>query len=116
MKHKSFDIFLASPRGFCAGVERAIETVKQCLKKHGKPVSICGEIAGDIIALPLFVGMGVDVLSMNPSRIFDLCRMVPKIDADLVRHLVEPVLASGTSQAVTGKLENYLTELQKKRN
>ena len=44
MKHKSFDVFLASPRGFCAGVERAIETVKQCLKKHGKPVYVLHEI------------------------------------------------------------------------
>lgn len=39
-----FDILLASPRGFCAGVERAIETVKQCLVKHGKPVYVLHEI------------------------------------------------------------------------
>ena len=42
--HRSFDIFLASPRGFCAGVERAIETVKQCLETHGKPVYVLHEI------------------------------------------------------------------------
>ncbi len=41
---ESFDILLASPRGFCAGVERAIETVKLCLEKHGRPVYVLHEI------------------------------------------------------------------------
>ncbi len=39
-----FAIFLASPRGFCAGVERAIETVKLCLRRYGKPVYVLHEI------------------------------------------------------------------------
>ncbi len=39
------NIFLASPRGFCAGVVRAIETVKQTIEKHGKPVYVLHEIA-----------------------------------------------------------------------
>ena len=39
-----FQITLASPRGFCAGVERAIETVKIALKEHGKPVYVLHEI------------------------------------------------------------------------
>jgi 4-hydroxy-3-methylbut-2-enyl diphosphate reductase len=37
-------ITLASPRGFCAGVVRAIETVKLTLKKHGAPVYVLHEI------------------------------------------------------------------------
>lgn len=37
-------VFLASPRGFCAGVERAIETVKLSLKKYGSPVYVLHEI------------------------------------------------------------------------
>ena len=43
MKNK-LKIFLASPRGFCAGVERAIEIVKKTLLKHGKPVYVRHEI------------------------------------------------------------------------
>ncbi|WP_136808300.1 4-hydroxy-3-methylbut-2-enyl diphosphate reductase [Desulfosediminicola flagellatus] len=39
-----FDIVLASPRGFCAGVERAIETVKQAIIDHGSPVYVLHEI------------------------------------------------------------------------
>ncbi len=41
---KELKIFLASPRGFCAGVERAIEIVEKCLKKYGMPVYVRHEI------------------------------------------------------------------------
>ena len=37
-------IFLASPRGFCAGVDRAIEIVKKALEKFGSPVYVRHEI------------------------------------------------------------------------
>lgn len=39
-----FDVYLASPRGFCAGVERAIETVRICLSRYGRPVYVLHEI------------------------------------------------------------------------
>lgn len=38
------EVVLASPRGFCAGVVRAIETVKLTLEKHGSPVYVLHEI------------------------------------------------------------------------
>jgi len=37
-------VFLASPRGFCAGVERAIETVEQALRLYGAPVYVRKQI------------------------------------------------------------------------
>ena len=37
-------IFLASPRGFCAGVERAIDIVNKTLDKYGKPIYVRHEI------------------------------------------------------------------------
>jgi 4-hydroxy-3-methylbut-2-en-1-yl diphosphate reductase len=37
-------LLLASPRGFCAGVVRAIDAVEQALKKHGAPVYVRHEI------------------------------------------------------------------------
>jgi phosphotransferase system enzyme I (PtsI) len=88
-------------------------TVDAC-KRHQKPVSICGEVAGDPVALPLFIGMGVDQLSMTPSKIFDICRLVKKIDAKLVQLLVGPVLSCSTAAAVVKRLESYRTELEKR--
>ena len=37
-------VLLANPRGFCAGVDRAIDIVKQALKKHGAPIYIRHEV------------------------------------------------------------------------
>lgn len=37
-------ILLANPRGFCAGVDRAIEIVEQALQKHAKPVYVRHEV------------------------------------------------------------------------
>ncbi len=42
--NKKLNIYLAGPRGFCAGVDRAIEMVKEALKKYGKPVYVRHEI------------------------------------------------------------------------
>ena len=44
MKNKKIKILLASPRGFCAGVERAIEIVKKSIDKFGAPVYVRHEI------------------------------------------------------------------------
>jgi len=41
---EGFEVYLASPRGFCAGVERAIETVKISLQRYGRPVYVLHEI------------------------------------------------------------------------
>ena len=41
---KELKILLASPRGFCAGVDRAIEIVEKALKKFGPPVYVRHEI------------------------------------------------------------------------
>jgi 4-hydroxy-3-methylbut-2-enyl diphosphate reductase len=38
------DILLANPRGFCAGVERAIEIVERALELHGAPIYVRHEI------------------------------------------------------------------------
>ena len=44
MKNKEIKILLAAPRGFCAGVERAIEIVKKSIAKYGAPVYVRHEI------------------------------------------------------------------------
>ena len=44
MNEKKLEIVLASPRGFCAGVDRAILIVENALKKWGPPVYVRHEI------------------------------------------------------------------------
>jgi len=42
--NKTLNILLASPRGFCAGVDRAVEIVKESIKKFGTPIYVRHEI------------------------------------------------------------------------
>ena len=42
--NRSIRVILAKPRGFCAGVERAIEIVERALRKYGRPVYVRHEI------------------------------------------------------------------------
>ena len=44
MKNKELKILLSAPRGFCAGVERAIEIVEKSIQKYGTPVYVRHEI------------------------------------------------------------------------
>jgi 4-hydroxy-3-methylbut-2-enyl diphosphate reductase len=44
MKNKQIKILLSAPRGFCAGVERAIEIVEKSIQKYGSPVYVRHEI------------------------------------------------------------------------
>ena len=44
MTHPPLTILLASPRGFCAGVERAIQIVETALQRYGPPIYVRHEI------------------------------------------------------------------------
>jgi len=52
-------VLLASPRGFCAGVDRAIEIVERALKLYGPPVYVLHEIVHNRHVLEDFRGRGV---------------------------------------------------------
>ena len=88
-------------------------TVRAC-KKLNKKVCVCGEAAGDPLGIILYVGMGVTGLSMNPGKVFDSCRLIKKIDYDIVRHLVIPLLSSQSAVAVTRRLQSYRHAIENK--
>ncbi len=51
-------ILLAAPRGFCAGVDRAIQIVEVALKKYGSPVYVRHEIVHNRFVVERLEGMG----------------------------------------------------------
>eukprot|EP01039_Chlorochromonas_danica_P015492 gene15492-18207_t len=51
-------IRMASPRGFCAGVDRAIQIVERALSKFGAPVYVRHEIAHNRYVVERLRGMG----------------------------------------------------------
>lgn len=54
----SKNLFLAAPRGFCAGVDRAIQIVERTLEKYGKPVYVRHEIVHNTHVVSRLENMG----------------------------------------------------------
>ena len=52
-------VILARPRGFCAGVEMAVETVERALKKYGPPLYVFHEIVHNRYVVQEFIRRGV---------------------------------------------------------
>lgn len=58
-KKSSMEVILAKPRGFCAGVKRAITIVRQALDKYGAPVYVLHEIVHNTHVIKELSGRGV---------------------------------------------------------
>lgn len=52
-------VILAKPRGFCAGVEMAVETVERALQRHGPPIYVFHEIVHNLYVVRAFTDRGV---------------------------------------------------------
>jgi phosphotransferase system enzyme I (PtsI) len=61
---------------------------------QGKPVSVCGEMAGDVTMTRLLLGMGLRVFSMHPSQILLVKQEILRSDTRKLKLWAEQVLAS----------------------
>ena len=59
MKSNTKTITLANPRGFCAGVDRAINIVKKALAKHGSPIFVRHEVVHNCFVVANLKAKGV---------------------------------------------------------
>ena len=55
------EVYLAQPRGFCAGVVRAIEIVERALQKYGPPVYVRHEIVHNKYVVESLKNQGRDL-------------------------------------------------------
>jgi phosphotransferase system enzyme I (PtsI) len=79
---------------------------------HGRdiPVSVCGEMAGDVLCAPVLLGLGVDELSMRPAVIPRIKRLLRHSDSDQLRELGTRVLRCEDSGKVRAYLERVLPQ------
>jgi phosphoenolpyruvate-protein phosphotransferase (PTS system enzyme I) len=56
------------------------DTIKEC-RRLGKPVSVCGEMAGDILFTRLLLGLGLRSFSMHPAQLLAVKQEVLRADA-----------------------------------
>jgi phosphoenolpyruvate-protein phosphotransferase len=54
---------------FHPAVLKLIHSVTTCAHRHNRWVGLCGEFAGDLLAMPLLLGLGLDELSVSPQLV-----------------------------------------------
>jgi phosphotransferase system enzyme I (PtsI) len=69
-------------------------------ERAGKPVAICGEMAGDLDATRLLIGMGLRTFSMHPASLLRVKREILRSDAARLRSRVSRLLASEDPERV----------------
>ena len=89
---------------FNPAVLKIINDVIGAAKKNNIWVGMCGEMAGDILATELLVGMGIDELSMSGSTIPKVKERITKINLASAQSLVAEVLQIDKTEEVI----NYL--------
>ncbi len=74
----------------------------------GCPVEVCGEIAGDVQAVPVLLGLGVDTLSVSPQTLPAVRRIVRAIGYDEAKGLARDVLQEDDAQAVRRRARTWV--------
>ena len=66
-------------------VLRLLAMVARTARERGKPVAVCGEIAGDAAFVPLLLALGMEELSMHPGTLLEVRRAVRGCDLGRLR-------------------------------
>ncbi len=91
-------------------VLHSLKTVVESAHLEGKPVGICGELAGDPGAVLLLLAMGYDMLSMNDSSLLKVKAVVRSARYSDLPPLLEAVMAAESAEAVKALLRAAMSE------
>lgn len=89
---------------------RLVKMVIDAAHKEGKWAGMCGEMAGDEIAIPLLLGLGLDEFSMSASSILRARSQIKQLDYNQMGLLAEEALQKATTEEVM-ELVNKVTKM-----
>jgi phosphotransferase system enzyme I (PtsI) len=92
-------------------VLRTLKKIIDEASRLGKPVSVCGEIAGDPIYAALLLGMGATSLSLTSSMLPEVKYFIRNVTIQDARALVEEVLLINDPVAVVRRLEDFRVDV-----
>ena len=92
-------------------VLEALQRVVREAHGEGKPVSICGEMAGDPGAAILLLAMGFDSLSMNATNLPKVKWMLRQISSVTARELLAKVMVMDSPQVIHATVQLTLRNL-----
>jgi phosphoenolpyruvate-protein phosphotransferase len=86
--------------GFQPAVLRLIRDVIAAAHREGKWVGLCGELAGEPVAIPILLGLGLDEFSMNAPAIPVAKQVIRSLTMAQARQVAEAVLMLESDEAV----------------
>jgi phosphotransferase system enzyme I (PtsP) len=92
-------------------VLQALQNVVTDAHAEGKPVSICGEMAGDPAAAILLMAMGYDSLSMNATNLPKVKWMLRQINLSKARDVLAQLMRIDNPQVIHSTLQLALKNL-----
>jgi phosphotransferase system enzyme I (PtsP) len=95
---------------FHPAVLQALHAVAQAGTLQGKPVSICGELAGDPLAAVLLLAMGYDVLSMNATSLPKVKKVLRSLKMSEAIEVLDEVMVMDNAADVRVRLEQVLQD------
>ena len=87
------------------GILRLIKATVDAGQAHGIWTGICGEMAGDLAAVPLLLGLGVSELSVTPSMVPRVKMLIRSIEMSEARKLAEFALDSDSPKEILSRAE-----------
>ena len=90
----------------------AIQRSVQGAHGQGKPISVCGELAGEPAGALALLGMGVDGLSMSPARLAQVKLVIRSFTRERARALLHTALGMEDAFAVHRLLNGALEEAE----
>ncbi len=90
-------------------VLRVLDGIVQATHKHGKKVTVCGEMTSDPKAVPLLIGLGVDVLSVTPRMYLRVKQIVRSVKIEDLKGAVAKAMRMPDSD----QIRKLLAELER---
>jgi phosphotransferase system enzyme I (PtsI) len=100
---------LASP--FNPAVLTLIKRTIDSAHAEGKWVGLCGELAGEPVAAPILLGLGLDEFSMSPARVPVIKKVMRKLSKTECVSLAEDVLGCIDAEEVQATSQAFMSQL-----
>ena len=97
--------------GFHPSVFRLIKGVIDAAHANGKWVGLCGEMAGELLAIPILLGLGLDEFSMNPPAIPFAKRLIRSITYEGAKGVAEKALNLSSDYEIREYVQKMVPEV-----
>ncbi|WP_216828855.1 phosphoenolpyruvate--protein phosphotransferase [Alkalihalobacterium elongatum] len=90
---------------------RLVNMVIEAAHKEGKWAGMCGEMAGDEIAIPILLGLGLDEFSMSATSVLPARSQIAKLSKQELETFAKEMLMKNTSEDVHEAVKTRLSSL-----